>query len=120
MGFLVIMMMSFGYKRFVNLAYIFQRFSFWNLKEVVQIQWWGAWVVVSHCIGAMMEMGEETISREREEEEDEDGNGGGNLTNKGEDTFEQNMDVSFVLFSCYVDLTLYLVWGDVIISLQNM
>lgn len=46
-GFLV-MMVPFGYKRFVSLANVFQGFIF-NLKEVVQIQWLRTWVI-SHWI----------------------------------------------------------------------
>jgi len=43
-------MSPFGKKRFVSLGDVFQWFVFWNLKDVGQIQWLGAWAV-SHWNG---------------------------------------------------------------------
>jgi len=42
-------MILFGYKQFVSLGHVFQCIFVWNLKEVGQIQWLGAWV--SHWNG---------------------------------------------------------------------
>ena len=60
-------MVPFGYKRFVCLAHVFERFRFWlwHSKEVMQIQCWWAWVVISHGIG----------DRERRSEKGKEDNG---------------------------------------------
>lgn len=66
----MIMVVLFGYKRFVNLAHIFQGFSFWNLKEVMQIQWWGAWVVSHWGFG----FGGAPTREQDSNDDDDDGN----------------------------------------------